>query len=299
MERSKKQHIDMNLDENRQMQIMQSESLRRVLTEVPDEPNERRSPKLELRKFYNNISQQLDSTVYGTFSVFLNYGYAANEAPQFSPIPLPVRYLNRNCVKLVLELIGDRDLKGKDLLDVGCGRGGGLATIKTFFGPRSLTGVDLSAEAIAFCRRTHTDRIFAFHEGDAEALAFVDEIFDVVCNIESSHTYSSIELFYAEVSRVLRKAGWFLYTDLLPIDAWKSGRQTLKHLGFSIMHDRDITENVLLSCDQIARTHMAAFSSKNDNTLMCNFLATPDSNIYDAMTKGDLQYRILWLKKGQ
>jgi SAM-dependent methyltransferase len=253
--------------------------------------------KQEYRQFYDNVSRQLNSSEFGTFSVFLNYGYVANEAPQFSGVALPENYLNRNSVKLVLELVGTCDIGGKDVLDVGCGRGGTLATLNTFFAPRSLTGVDLSAEAVAFDRRTHTERKFAFHEGDAEALPCGDEGFDVVCNVESSHSYPNPDRFYAEVFRVLRTPGLFLYTDLLALDVWASGREALERLGFAIEHDRDITQNVLLSCDQIARARLAAFSGDNDALLMRDFLAAPGSTTYDGMAKGAWQYRILWLRK--
>ena len=49
--------------------------------------------------------------------------------------------------------------------------------------------------------------------------------FDVVTNIESSHTYPNLRGFFTEVRRVLRSGGRFLYTDLLPASGgWRSAR---------------------------------------------------------------------------
>ena len=51
--------------------------------------------------------------------------------------------------------------------------------------------------------------------GDAESLPFGDEMFDAVVNVESSHCYGSTPAFLAQVKRVLRCGGHFLFADLL------------------------------------------------------------------------------------
>jgi ubiquinone/menaquinone biosynthesis C-methylase UbiE len=53
-----------------------------------------------------------------------------------------------------------------------------------------------------------------FIQGSAERLPFGDEDFDVVINIESSHTYGSVARFLSEVERVLRPGGYLLLADL-------------------------------------------------------------------------------------
>jgi phthiocerol/phenolphthiocerol synthesis type-I polyketide synthase E len=253
--------------------------------------------KAGYRRFYDQVSCQLDTSEFGAFSIFLNYGYAANEEKRFAQVTLPEHYLNRNSVQLVLELVGDRSIDGKDILDVGCGRGGTIATLKEFFAPATLTGIDLSSEATAFNRRTHTDPRCSFHEGDAEDLPFDDASFDTVVNVESSHSYPEINRFYAETCRVLKPGGWFLYTDLLPREQWDVCRAKMIELGLAPTHDRDITRNVILSCDQIARSRVAAFSANNDAAVMRDFLATPGSAVYQSMADHTWHYRIFWCVK--
>jgi ubiquinone/menaquinone biosynthesis C-methylase UbiE len=82
-----------------------------------------------------------------------------------------------------------------------------------------LVGVDLAPEAVVFCRKVHR-RAARFEVGDAEHLPFDDGAFDVVTNIESSHTYPNLRAFFAEVRRVLVSGGRFLSTDLLPVQRW-------------------------------------------------------------------------------
>src|SRR5262245_13666929 len=93
--------------------------------------------KAVYRKFYDSVSTQLNAGVAGQFSFFLNFGYVPNDNPQDAVVELPTHCLNRNCTKLVLEVIGDCNLRGRDVLDVGCGRGGMVWTINKYYDYRS------------------------------------------------------------------------------------------------------------------------------------------------------------------
>jgi SAM-dependent methyltransferase len=253
--------------------------------------------KSNYKKFYDRVTRQLDSSEFGEFSYFLNYGYIANDSPQFSKLDLPAQFINKNSVKLVLELIADCDLDGRSMLDVGCGRGGTIYVAKTFFTPKRLVGIDLSRRAIEFDRRVHRDSRVQFFEGDAEKLTFHNESFDVVTNVESSHSYPSIHAFYSEVFRVLVPGGCFLYTDLLPVQKAEYCVGLLKQLGFVLERQRDITRNVMLSCNDVAQQRVGAFSRDNDQQLVGNFLATPGSVVYDNMKNGLWTYQIYKLRK--
>jgi SAM-dependent methyltransferase len=249
------------------------------------------------QRFYDGVTTQLDSTVFGDFSFFLNYGYVPNLSPQLSRVVLPDHFINKNSIRLVLEVIGDCSLSGRRILDVGCGRGGTVYVIHEFFDPASVVGLDLSPAAIGFCGRIHQYPCVSFHEGDAELLPFEDASFDVVTNIESSHSYPNIRAFYSEVYRVLSPGGHFLYTDVLAVEQWDANFEFLRSLGFVVRRDRDITSNVLLSCDEVAKSRVQAFAGGNDPHLMQNFLATPESEVYTEMRKRRWKYSILQIEK--
>jgi SAM-dependent methyltransferase len=133
----------------------------------------------------------------------------------------------------------------------------------------------------------------SFHQGDAENIPFDDASFDVVTNIESSHTYP-IQRFYASVKRMLRPGGYFLYTDLLPVGKMAQCNELLHELGFDLLSERDITQNVLLSCDEIAASRLSAFGDVAGGS-WDNILATPGSTVYESMKNGEWTYRILAL----
>lgn len=261
-------------------------------------PTEPAALKASYKRFYDGVTTQLNGTPFGEFSFFLNYGYLPDGGPELAAVALPEHYINRNSVKLVLEVIADCPVEGKRILDVGCGRGGTVHVFKTFFKPSTITGLDLSSAAVQFCRKAHgaPPRV-AFHEGDAENLPFADGAFDIVTNLESSHSYPNIHRFYSEVFRVLAPGGHFLYTDTLATQQMANCIAFLQHIGFEVLSDRDITNNVLLSCDAIAATRVQAFDSRNDQELMQNFLATPGSQVYEEMRSGRWTYRILKLRK--
>jgi SAM-dependent methyltransferase/acyl carrier protein len=265
-----------------------------VVADTPDESELQgdapaKATKASYREFYNDVTRRLDQSGVGDASFFLNYGYISLNGEDESRFEVPERVFNRNSVRLAFELIGDSELKGQRVLDVGCGRGGTVALMAETFGAKAV-GVDLSPEAVAFCRRTHRQKT-KFEVGDSENLPFKNRSFDAVTNLESSHTYPNLRAFFAEVSRVLKKKGRFLYTDLLPAERWLEVRALLGPLGLAIQVEREITPNVLASCDDVAATRAQAFGGHE--AMIDNFLAVPGSAVYEQMKSGAWEYRIL------
>jgi ubiquinone/menaquinone biosynthesis C-methylase UbiE len=103
-----------------------------------------------------------------------------------------------------------------DVLEIGSGRGGGAAYLAHRLAPRRLAGLDVSAAATALARRRHGSvPPLEYRQGDAEALPFGVETFDLVLNVESAHCYASIPRFLAEVHRVLRPGGELLFAGFV------------------------------------------------------------------------------------
>jgi phthiocerol/phenolphthiocerol synthesis type-I polyketide synthase E len=261
--------------------------------------NVARSPgaavKADYRRYYDDVNQRLNVSGFGGVSYFLNYGYAPDDGPGQAGIALPRHCLNKNSIRLVLELVGDCPVEGRTVLDVGCGRGGTAHVLHTYLRPERIVGVDLSAEAVAFCRRAHG--YASFLEADAEAMPFRAASFDVVTNVESSHSYPDVAAFYREVFRVLRPGGWFLYTDVLPEPQTRESRSALAEIGFVLRAERDITANVLSSCRETAAPKALAFGRPDDPAELDEFLGRPGSNVYRGMRDGGYRYVLLRLSR--
>ena len=254
------------------------------------------TPNARTRQFYECISEDLDRTPLGRFSRFLNYGYVSDGSREHAVVPLPAHLLNKSSVKLVLELVGDCDLDGRTILDVGCGRGGLLETIATYFRPHRVMGLDLCWRAIASASAVAPHPV-TFIQGDAEWLPLASESVDIITNLESSHTYPSIARFYGEAARVLKPGGQLLYSDAVPRADIEFRLSALRQVGLTPEIERDITHNVLLACQASADRRLASFRDTPPDHNLEDFLAVPESAPYEALKTREWIYVIYRLRK--
>jgi SAM-dependent methyltransferase len=176
-----------------------------------------------------------------------NYGFAPAEGHH------PQRFQHQMYRELLRRLGKARPVEPQStplkLLEVSCGRGGGLnAFTAAAPGVFDATGLDVAASAIAFCRSTYgeTDRL-RFVEGSALDLPFPDASFDVLLNVEASNDYGDRPRFFAEVARVLKPDGVFLYTDSFRAAQADQMKEELAAAGFKAEFT-DITANVAEAC---------------------------------------------------
>jgi SAM-dependent methyltransferase len=242
------------------------------------------------RSFYDKLSRRLEEVGVADSSFFLNYGYLPMDSNNESAFDIRDGTFNANSVRLVLEVVGSVDLNGGTIVEIGCGRGGNSALVAQKFSGQVI-GIDMSAEAIAFCTRAHAKDGVDFRVGDALHLPLPDESCDAVINVESSHSYGNLPRFLNEVRRICRPEAWFLHTDFLSPEDWDYIRTRLEALGFVTESDRDITANVLASRDQASSNWAQVYG--DGNARVANFLALPGSAIYEQMRAGLLEYRIL------
>ena len=94
------------------------------------------------------------------------------------------------------------------VLDVGCGTGYGSAELAQH--ARSVTGIDLAPDAIAYAREHYPLPNLVFLSGSATALPFAARSFDLVTAFEVIEHLSDWRALLAEVRRVLHPGGVFL-----------------------------------------------------------------------------------------
>jgi SAM-dependent methyltransferase len=224
---------------------------------------------------------------------FMNYGYRppAAAAPRaLDPADEP----DRSCIQLYDVVAGVAALGGREVLEIGCGRGGGASFVSRYLGPRRLVAVDLSRRAVALCRARFSVPGLSFEQGDAERLPFGDGSFDAVLNVESSHCYGRLPVFLGEVRRVLRPGGQFLYADFRPlceVDGWLAA---LAVAGFEIHAERDLTPGVLAALDaddERKRSLIARLGDRPLAGILREFAALRGSALHTEMATGQLVYR--------
>ncbi len=106
------------------------------------------------------------------------------------------------------------DWRGKAVLDLGCA-GGFMAEALDARGAR-VTGIDPAAEAVA-AARAHASaegRAIAYDVGVGEDLPYADAAFDAVVCVDVLEHVRDLGQVLAEVSRVLRPGGLFLFDTI-------------------------------------------------------------------------------------
>lgn len=224
--------------------------------------------------------------------LFLNYAFE-EYPPRALPLD-PADEPNRACIQLYHHVATQIDLRGKKVLEVSCGHGGGASWLTRTLHPASYTGLDLNPRGIAFCRQRHRVDGLTFVQGDAENLPFAAESFDAVVNVEASHCYPSLPRFLTEVARVLRPGGAFLYADfrfnegLAEWDAQLVSAPLVQRASRVINAEvlRGMTRNSERSVELIVR-HLPKFL----HSLGRDFAGVQGSRIYNALERGELSYR--------
>jgi SAM-dependent methyltransferase len=219
-----------------------------------------------------------------------NYGFAPAKGSD------PERFQLRLYGEL-LELL-DGGPAPKRLLEISCGRGGGLRMLARRLQPEALLlGLDFSAHAIDFCRRQYAPVTnLRFVRGNALSLPFGASTIDVVVNVEASHAYRDDGAFLREVARVLRPGGRFLFADYRA----RHKVHLLEDLAAAIGlrgELRDITRNVVAACEldagrrqELIRCGLPWYFRLLFGSGLARYCALPGTITYERFRSGDRIY---------
>jgi SAM-dependent methyltransferase len=134
------------------------------------------------------------------------------------------------------------------LLEVCCGRGGGLAHLHTTFSPEATIGIDRSLTAIR--HGWNGNAAIAHLQGHALQLPLPGASIDLAVNVEALADVPKLP-FLAEICRVLTADGVFAVADTMPHspEACCLGLVDLsEQTGLRVVYFRDITVNVCEAC---------------------------------------------------
>lgn len=119
----------------------------------------------------------------------------------------------------VARIVAGRDLKGKSILDIGCGAGGIDIALAATHGAGYVCGIDVEDPVLdharaLIARSGLTDRIGCLKVAPGP-LPFPPGTFDVVFSKDSIVHIPDKHALMAEVFRVLKPNGWFIASDWL------------------------------------------------------------------------------------
>ena len=251
--------------------------------------------------------------------LFLGLGY--EEDP---PMALPLAASdepNRFFIQLYYRTATQADLSGKQVLEVSCGHGGGASYLMRTLEPASYTGLDLNTVGIEFCQQRHQLPGLDFVAGNAENLPFPDESFDAVVNVEAAINYQDVPRFFAEVARVLRPGGHFLYADFRPRPRIAEWEVALADAPMRLISHTVINAQVLRGMEKnsqrLISRHMPAFlhggmgrellgiatTGQSDAVRLAGsareFAGVQASRVYRALQSGELSWLYRALQSGE
>jgi ubiquinone/menaquinone biosynthesis C-methylase UbiE len=151
--------------------------------------------------------------------------------------------------------------------------------------PASYTGLDLNPAGVDFCRKRHHLPSLDFVCGNAENLPFADQSFDAVINIEASINYPSLPRFLAEVARVLRPKGHFLYADCFRRDPIAKWEEELGDAPMRLISERVISEQVARGLEK----NMPRLRELNRPAFVADMII---SKFCHGLRSGEISYRM-------
>ena len=236
----------------------------------------------QARQFYNTAATA------STDFAFMNYGYAPLSA-ELEGTAEPEKY----CLQLYRRLLGSADLRGKKVVEVSCGRGGGAAHVAATYQPASYLGIDISERNLGLAMQRFSGvSALTFQVGNAEALPLPDASCDALLNVEASHLYDNPARFFAEAFRVIKPGGTFFHVDL----AWKDKDPPamIAAAGFQLASVEDITTNVVsaLDLDSVRREAIVMSFPEAMRKDFRDWSGVKDFRAYNRLKNGEWIYRI-------
>ncbi len=246
--------------------------------------------RAQQRGLFETFHAAIDASPLGRFARFMNLGYVEVEPRSERRWSSRwERVFGRRVVsaeeRLVAELVGDAPMGGR-LVDIGCGRGGTLQLLANLDPALSRFGFDMSLAALA---RTGVNVPVVC--GDGVDLPFAKGSLDVVVTIEMAHSTTAPVGLFAEISRVLRPGGWLYLADAYMVD--DDPTVFLPDLGFDLVLDRSIRENVIASCHARAKRAGLRAGRTPQIAVDAEFEFAVGSAALTGLESGAVGYRVL------
>ncbi|GAB6140102.1 hypothetical protein JCM14076_08310 [Methylosoma difficile] len=184
------------------------------------------------------------------------------------------------------------------VLEVGCGLGGGMHYLRRMLPSACLVAIDLSMSAI---RRSRKLAPCFYAQADAHALPFQDASFDWILVVECLHKLN-VEHFFLEAGRILKPEGVICIVDFRAT-TFQAISQRLQAActaqGLHIAEMTDLTERVLQFAEQ-PQQHQHTLLNAIPwpfRWLGRELLVTPGSNRHSSYVQGQRCYYLCAVQK--
>jgi len=189
----------------------------------------------------------------------------------------------------------------KNVLEVGCGNGGGLTMLALKCPNIQFTGVDLNDNSIKRIKQMRLNNVTSFVDSAELLTNCENNFYDVVLNVESSHCYNNVSEFYKQVYNKLKPNGIFVYSDYSTTQSWDLIEKDILSKGFQLVSRRDVTNNVCSASRKMSVYYENSFKYVRNlpllNNIFNNFSNNPKSTSYQRFATGKYKYMTYKFKK--
>lgn len=229
--------------------------------------------------------------------------------------------------RALVGLLSDRELQDaapRQVLELGCGAGGGLCELQSLFPTARITGADISSQALARARETwarfavqapsaatngnSSKRELRLLHQSCEKLAGVASLsVDVACAVQTLQEVQDLPRAVAEIGRVLRPGGYLFVADFIPQDEAtdRVHRELLAPAAsgvgvFEVVHETLASYNAALGCQESSptlRELIAEHFPPEFQAEMKTFFLVENSSLYELLRRDQMGYRLVCLRK--
>jgi ubiquinone/menaquinone biosynthesis C-methylase UbiE len=225
----------------------------------------------------------------------LNCGY---QEPGYPALELrPEAELERLGFQLYHRVAASAGLRGADVFEVGCGRGGGARFLADQFHPRSYSATDFCVSFVLANRMRLRPGQLRYRHAPATRLPFGPGSHDIGIAIEAVHPLADKAAFLAEAARVLRPGGRllvadFFYTRESSPNSISGFRTAVARAPFRLLLEEDWTPQVstALVADSPRRLAEIDRLPRVFRKLALSFACTSASPLYHQLHDGRAVY---------
>jgi ubiquinone/menaquinone biosynthesis C-methylase UbiE len=232
----------------------------------------------------------------------LNCGYAGEGYPRFA-LP-PEDEPERLGFQLYHRLVRGTPLAGRDVVEIGCGRGGGARFLARECGPLRFIATDASHLLILGNRQRAKPLNLEFRAALAVRLPLPAESCDVVISVEAIHPQPDKAAVLAESARVLRPGGRmlvadFFYTRDSSPNAASLFRSCVSRSPFKTVLDEDWTAQAVAAMEEDSPRRFAEIDKlpRFMRKAALSFAGTVRSPLYTQLRNGQARYLHFCLEK--